>query len=71
MAVIGIVVLAVLGCVRWALLVFRPWCRHWNVRCIHGDEIIAANLKRIRCLDCGRSLDGPIPDPCFYTGQAH
>jgi len=33
-------------------------CKHEQVRCIHGDEIIHSRWRRIRCLDCGRALKG-------------
>jgi hypothetical protein len=33
-------------------------CRHEHQRRIYGDEIIAANWHRVRCLDCGRLLEG-------------
>lgn len=31
-------------------------CPHANQRGIYGDEIIQAEFKRARCLDCGRLL---------------
>jgi hypothetical protein len=31
-------------------------CQHEHQRGIYGDEIIAANWHRARCLDCGRLL---------------
>lgn len=31
-------------------------CPHINQRGIYGDEIILANFRRARCLDCGRLL---------------
>jgi hypothetical protein len=38
----------------------RCACPHSRLRGIYGDEIIAAGFKRLRCLDCGRLLDGPV-----------
>lgn len=46
-------------------------CPHINVRCTHGDEIIGRGYKRRVCLDCGRALDGPLPEPCSVTGEPH
>ena len=46
-------------------------CKHARVRCIHGDEIIARRWRRRLCLDCGRALKGPLPEPCYYTGKPH
>lgn len=51
-------------------------CEHEHVRCIHGDEIIAAMptrgpFRRARCRDCGRALDRGLPQPCTYTGRNH
>ena len=31
-------------------------CPHERQSGIYGDEIIAANFRRARCLDCGRLL---------------
>lgn len=53
---------------RWWL----AWrCRHGNVRCIHGDEIIFRGWKRVLCLDCGRALPGDLPLVCWYSGDVH
>lgn len=46
-------------------------CQHLNVRCVHGDEINARWGKRRACLDCGRSLPGPLPEICWHTGARH
>jgi hypothetical protein len=51
--------------------VFRPYCPHVRVRCVHGDEILATGGRRVRCLDCGRALDEPLPALCTTTGLAH
>lgn len=69
--VIAIGLLALVLTVRWALLIARPWCRHEHVRCIHGDEILARHNRRVACLDCGRSLDWPLPTVCSWTGRPH
>lgn len=54
-------------------------CRHLNRRCIHGDEIWQAmkvypflwwkqaQLRRQRCLDCGKALDRDAI--CTITGK--
>lgn len=47
------------------------FCRHERVRCTHGDEIIGRRYRRRVCLDCGRSLRGPLPVDCFFTGEPH
>jgi hypothetical protein len=47
-------------------------CPHAHVRCVHGDEILfGAGGRRVRCLDCGRALDRPLPALCTFTGLAH
>lgn len=48
-------------------------CKHKNIRCTHGDEIIARNWRRQVCLICGRALRGPLPVYCFFSpeGKAH
>jgi hypothetical protein len=38
----------------------RRACPHSRLRGIYGDEIITAGFKRLRCLDCGRLLDGSV-----------
>jgi hypothetical protein len=51
----------------------RRWfgrCEHENVRCVHGDEIIANRYRRGVCLDCNRSLQ-PLPFMCSWTGKPH
>lgn len=47
-----------------------PACQHPDVVCIHGDEIIASNWDRSRCISCGRTFPD-LPDVCFYTGEPH
>lgn len=49
----------------------RARCQHVRLRCTHGDEIIARGWRRAVCLDCGKSLDRPLPEPCWYTGEPH
>jgi len=46
-------------------------CKHEHVRCVHADEIILRNNRRVACLICGRSLDRPLPDICFFTDRPH
>jgi hypothetical protein len=46
-------------------------CKHERVRCTHGDEIIGRRWRRRVCLNCGRSLKGPLPVECFFTGGTH
>lgn len=56
----------------WAQRWLPKVCKHARVRCIHGDEILhVGRFRRIRCLVCGRALDGPLPAECFFTGKAH
>jgi len=50
---------------------FHRACPHIHVRCTHGDEILARRWRRRVCLDCGRSLDGPMPPRCWYSGALH
>jgi hypothetical protein len=60
---------------------FGSWKERWipgvckhdesEVRCTHGDEIIARGWRRRACLRCGRSLRGPLPKGCFFTGKTH
>lgn len=52
---------------RWLPFV----CKHTLVRCTHGDEIIGRGYRRRVCLICGRSLRGPLPYECFFTGEPH
>ena len=59
---------AVAGFLVWVWL--TP-CEHRHVRCIHGDEIHRSHGARVRCLACGRSLAGPLPQVCTYTGLVH
>lgn len=46
-------------------------CKHYAVRCTHGDEIIHRRWRRRVCMVCGRSLKGDLPIYCFFTGQNH
>jgi hypothetical protein len=46
-------------------------CKHEDVRCVHGDEIIARNFRRAVCLICGRALDRDLPRDCWFSGQPH
>lgn len=46
-------------------------CKHDDIRCTHGDEIIARKYRRRVCRICGRSLKGPIPKICFFTNEPH
>lgn len=57
--------------IRAATTFMRMRCPHLNVRCTHGDEILWRGGRRRVCLDCGQSLDGPLPDPCSWTGEPH
>lgn len=54
---------------------FQRWiprvCKHVEIRCTHGDEIISRKFRRIVCMVCGRSLKGPLPKLCFFTGEPH
>lgn len=54
---------------------FQRWipgvCKHERIRCIHGDEIIARRYRRRFCLVCARSLKGPLPFLCSFTGRPH
>lgn len=57
----------------WAQIWIPRVCKHARVRCTHGDEIIHRRRRRRVCLDCGRSLKGPLPDRCFFSpaGKPH
>lgn len=55
----------------WAQRWLPGVCRHEDVRCTHGDEIIGRRFRRRVCRVCGRSLDGPLPEVCFFTGTPH
>lgn len=46
--------------IRWWQWRKRARCPHVHVVGIYGDAIIASGWFRIRCLDCGRLLDGPV-----------
>jgi hypothetical protein len=54
---------------------FERWipgvCKHLKVRCTHGQETVKRKFHRRVCLTCGRSLDGPLPKMCFFTGKEH
>lgn len=52
---------------RW----FPGWCDHLRVRCVHGDEVNDRGGRRRVCMICGRSLKGPLPRVCFFTGEEH
>ena len=45
-------------------------CSHEEIRCIHGDEIIARAYMRSMCLDCGK-LFPELTTVCFYTKKPH
>jgi hypothetical protein len=45
-------------------------CSHTSLRCIHGDEIIAAGYRRARCVDCGKLFDD-LPAVCTVTNNLH
>lgn len=47
------------------------FCKHENVRCVHGDEIVHRRYRRVACLDCGRSLKRDLPSMCWFTGTIH
>lgn len=49
---------------------FNLKCKHKNVRCIHGDEIILAGYRRSRCEDCPAIFDS-LPEICSTTGLKH
>lgn len=58
-------------CGTWAQRWIPGVCKHPDVRCTHGDEIIGRRFRRRVCMVCGRSLDGPLPAMCFFTGEPH
>lgn len=49
----------------------RLFCKHRNVRCVHGDEIIRRNWRRVACLDCDASLARGLPPYCHTTRKLH
>lgn len=53
------------------MILRQLFCRHINTRCIHGDEIVTAGGRRVRCLDCGKPIARPLPIKCHYTGEVH
>lgn len=55
----------------WLEKWFPKYCKHIKIRCTHGDEIIAKKFRRKVCMICGRSLKGPLPYICFFTGKPH
>lgn len=55
----------------WAQRWIPGICKHAEVRCTHGDEIIGRRFRRRACMVCGRSLNGPLPVECFFTGEPH
>lgn len=54
-------------------------CKHENVRCIHGDEIlmvmkglIRTKIARVRCIDCQTPLyDWDMLEVCSDTNEPH
>ena len=57
--------------------IFRR-CKHENVRCVHGDEVIfhmrlrRPYFARAFCLDCNRPLYGhDLPLICTVTSTLH
>lgn len=55
----------------WAQRWLPGVCKHDEVRCTHGDEIIGRRWRRRVCLVCGRALRGPLPRMCFFAEQPH
>jgi hypothetical protein len=55
----------------WAQRWIPFYCTHKEVRCVHGDEIIARRGRRRVCRICGRSLKGALPKKCFFTEELH
>lgn len=55
----------------WAQRWLPSVCKHAEIRCTHGDEIIARRWRRRVCMVCGRSLTGPLPAYCFFTERPH
>lgn len=66
LAIAGLLALRV-----YAVVARRLRCPHLRVRCTHGDEIIGRGWRRRVCLDCGAALEGPLPEPCTWTGEPH
>ena len=58
-------------CGTWLQRLIPGVCKHPDVRCAHGDEIIHRRFRRRVCMVCGRSLVGPLPTWCFFTGEDH
>lgn len=54
-------------------------CKHENLRCIHGDEVmttmkgwLGTHISRVRCTDCGNALyDREMLEICTVTGEPH
>jgi hypothetical protein len=55
----------------WAQRWIPGVCKHEDVRCIHGDEIVARNFRRRLCLVCWRALEGDLPETCWFTLTSH
>lgn len=55
----------------WAQRWIPGVCKHPEVRCTHGDEILGRRGRRQVCTVCGRSLDRGLPVRCFFTGEDH
>lgn len=55
----------------WAQRWLPRVCKHPDVRCVHGDEIIARGFRRVACRVCGRSLRRDLPRLCWFTGTPH
>lgn len=46
-------------------------CKHADVRCVHGQEIVDRG-SRVACRVCGGSLRRrPLPEVCWFTGHPH
>ena len=46
-------------------------CPHDDVRCTHGDEIIARGFRRRVCRRCGGARHGSLPETCYWSGRPH
>ena len=55
----------------WAQRWVPSVCKHEQIRCTHGDEIIGRGYRRRVCFVCGRALKGLLPYECFFTGKPH
>lgn len=48
----------------------RKYCPHSNLRGIYGDEINhTPGFRRLKCLSCGRLLDGPVMLATLRAGE--